>query len=249
MELKKLIQKRWKSSVSDISESVREELEKYSKKWKDYIDEKIGLKSRIKILDTCCGPGFLSILLSGNGRKIIGVDECEEMLEEARKNADMFGASVNFLKMDCHKLEFMEGTFDMVVSRNSLWTMYNPGEAYKDWVRVLKPGGRIVIFESSWCLEYKRRDIMETKRNLRKQYNLPAQDTTYFWGDNSLAQELDVRSMLGNVERPDWDFKVLDKLKMDIEIDTDAWKYIWIDEDKKLYGYAPMFMINAKKRK
>ena len=247
MELKKLIQKRWISSAKKCSESVRDELKNYRENWKKYIDDKIGLKPGIKILDTCCGPGFMSIILSGEKRKVIGADECDEMLEEARKNAKDFGASVDFINMDCHKLDFPDKSFDMVVSRNSLWTMYNPGEAYKEWVRVLKPGGRIVIFESSWCMEYRKRDAMEKKKEFRKNNNLPTHDTPYFWGDHQLAQELDVRSMLGNVERPDWDYRVLDRIKMDVDIDMDAWKYLWSDEDKKLYGYAPMFMINAKK--
>ena len=104
-----------------------------------------------------------------------------------------------------------------------------------------------MIFESSWCMEYRKRDAMEKKKEFRKNNNLPTHDTLYFWGDHQLAQELDVRSMLGNVERPDWDYRVLDRIKMDVDIDMDAWKYLWSDEDKKLYGYAPMFMINAKK--
>ena len=131
MELKKLIQKRWISSTKKCSESVRDELKNYRENWKKYIDDKIGLKPGIKILDTCCGPGFMSIILSGEKRKVIGADECDEMLEEARKNAKDFGASVDFINMDCHKLDFPDKSFDMVVSRNSLWTMYNPGEAYK----------------------------------------------------------------------------------------------------------------------
>lgn len=248
MELKKLIQKRWKASAEGYSEGVRRDLAKNAEKWRDYINNKVGLKPKMNILDTCCGPGFLSILLSGSGRKVIGADECDEMLEEAEKNAEMFGASVKFKKMDCHKLEFPDEHFDMVISRNSLWTMYNPGEAYREWVRVLKPGGRLVIFESSWCMEYRRRDVMERKKELRKKYCLPIEEVHYV-GNQSLAQELDVRSMLGSVDRPDWDYRVLERAKMDVDVDMDAWKYLWDDDEKKWFEYAPMFMINAKKRR
>ena len=247
MELKKLIQKRWNSSAAGFSERVRSELEKRGDRWKNYIKKNIDPKPGIKILEPCCGPGFLSILFSGDGRKVIGADECDAMLEEARNNAEIFGASVKFVNMDCHKLDFPDETFDMVVSKNALWTMYNPGEAYREWARVLKPGGRIITFESSWCMEYQRRDVMEKKRALRRKYNLPTKETHYV-GDISLARELDVRSMLGKVYRPDWDYKALDKINMDVEIDTGAWEYLWDDETKKMFGDAPMFMINARKR-
>ncbi len=168
------------------------------------------------------------------------------MLEEARKNAEIFNADIEFVNMDCHKMKFKDKTFDMVVTRNSLWTMYNPAEAYKEWVRVLKPGGRLIVFESSWCMEYRKKAVMERKRALRTKYNLSVRETHYA-GDHSLAQELDVRSMLGSVERPDWDYKVFDRLKMNVEVDEEAWQYLWNEESKKLFGYAPMFMINAKR--
>ncbi len=248
MELKKLIQKRWKSSAKGFSEGVREEIKKDQKKWRDYIDKKISPEPGIKILDTCCGPGFLSIIFSGEGRDITAIDECDTMLEEAEKNAAENGVDINFVKGDCHKLDFPDSTFDMVISRNALWTLYNPAEAYREWVRVLKPGGRLIIFESSWCLEYQNKTAMEKKAALRKKYKIPVQERNYY-GDQSLAQELDARCMLGKVERPDWDYSVLEKVKMDIEIDTEAWKYLWDDEMKKYFGYAPMFMINARKIK
>lgn len=247
MDLKKLIQKRWESSAAGFSEGVRRELQEEREQWDHYIQDNVRPEPGIRVLETCCGPGFLSILFSGEGRMVTAADESESMLEEARRNARLFGADVDFVNMDCHKLSFDDNTFDMVISRNSLWTMYNPAEAYKEWARVLKPGGRMIIFESSWCLEYRRRDVMEKKIEFRKKHNLPAQETHYA-GDMGLAQELDARSMLGNVYRPDWDFNVLDKMKMDILVDEDAWKDLWNDDYKKQFGYAPMFMINATKK-
>lgn len=53
--------------------------------------------------------------------------------------------------------------------------------------------------------------------------------------------------MLANVKRPDWDFSVLSKVRMDISVDLDSWKYLWNEEMIKFYGYLPMFIINAKK--
>ena len=248
MELKKLIQKRWISSASGYSQIVRKELEgTVGYNWRKYIEKKINPKPKIKILEPCCGPGFLSILLSGEGRKVIGLDECDLMLEKAKNNAEIFGASVKFVKMDCHRLLFPDESFDLVVSRNALWTMYNPGEAYKEWTRVLKPGGRIITFESSWHMEYHNKEVMERKREWRKKNKIPANEIRYV-GDTSLALELAVRSMLGKVCRPDWDYRVLDRLKMDVEVDTRAWEYLWDEETKKMFGYEPMFMVSARKR-
>ena len=41
--------------------------------------------------------------------------------------------------------------FDVVVTRNLVWTLPNPEAAVKEWHRVLKPGGRIIISDGYWC--------------------------------------------------------------------------------------------------
>lgn len=43
--------------------------------------------------------------------------------------------------MDAQQLEFEDNSFDLVISRNVLWNLEKPEQAYKEWLRVLKPGG------------------------------------------------------------------------------------------------------------
>jgi len=247
MELKKLIQKRWTSSASQYGKLVRDQLDNEGGSWLKYMNKHFQPEPGAKILETCCGPGFLSILLSGDGRIVVGVDESEAMLSEAAKNAESRNADVSFMQMDCHSLEFADESFDFVVTRNSLWTLYNPAGAYKEWIRVLKPGGKMIVFDSAWGHEYHCPGAMEKKKSLRKNNGLPVTDGEVFFGDAGLAQELAVRTILGKHERPDWDFNVLCKNKMEIEIDDRAWESIWSEETKKYYSYAPMFMIKAVK--
>ena len=40
----------------------------------------------------------------------------------------------------------------MIVSRNVTWTLYDPIHAFKQWHHVLKPGGKLVIFDANWHL-------------------------------------------------------------------------------------------------
>lgn len=245
MQLKSLIQKRWVLSAEGYTAQVKDELKNEGSIWKRYIEGIVAPEPGISILEPCCGPGFLSIALSGKGRDITGVDECAAMLEGAKANAEKNRSFAKFIQGDCHRLPYPDESFDLVVARNSLWTLYNPAEAYREWVRILRPGGRLLIFDSNWGAEFYDQELMERKIKHRIKNKMPVED--YYYGDYNLGRELAVRSMLANVKRPDWDFSVLSKVRMDISVDMDSWKILWNEEKIKFYGYLPMFIINAKK--
>ena len=55
-----------------------------------------------------------------------------------------------FWRMDAQKLDFEDNTFDVVISRNLTWNLEHPDVAYREWVRVLKAGGRLLNFDANW---------------------------------------------------------------------------------------------------
>ena len=42
---------------------------------------------------------------------------------------------------DAQALDVENNSFDVVVTRNVTWNLPRPDLAYKEWLRVLKPGG------------------------------------------------------------------------------------------------------------
>jgi len=70
------------------------------------------------------------------------------MIAEARKKAVERQFSIRFADADAEQLPFAAGTFDMAVSRHLLWTLPHPDAAIGEWVRVLRPGGRLIVVES-----------------------------------------------------------------------------------------------------
>jgi 2-polyprenyl-3-methyl-5-hydroxy-6-metoxy-1,4-benzoquinol methylase len=61
------------------------------------------------------------------------IDVTEEMIQCANINAQQEGVSPEFIVMDSQYLAFMEETFDIVISRNVVWTLTRPKDAYRDW--------------------------------------------------------------------------------------------------------------------
>ena len=52
----------------------------------------------------------------------------------------------NFIKWTAIYYHFSPKAFDMIVSRNVTWTLYDPIHAFKQWHHVLKPGGKTCDF-------------------------------------------------------------------------------------------------------
>lgn len=102
------------------------------------------------VLDVGCGPGFFSVLLARLGYEVTAVDYTENMLAEARKNAAHYGVDIDFRRMDAQKLDFEDGIFDLVISRNVLWNLEQPEQAYREWLRVLKPNGTVMNFDGNF---------------------------------------------------------------------------------------------------
>ncbi len=111
-----------------------------------------------KVLDLCCGTGDLAIWLARlarPGTTVSGLDYSQPMLECAigKAGAKKLLTTVTFIHGDVSSLPFPDNHFDTIgisfAFRNL--TFRNPlTEKYlSEVVRVLKPGGRFVIVESS----------------------------------------------------------------------------------------------------
>ncbi len=98
-------------------------------------------------LDIGCGTGFLSLELAARGHRVTGVDFAPAMLASARRKAAERRAAIRFEEADAEQLPFAAASFDLAVSRHLLWTLPHPEAAIDEWVRVLRPGGRLVVVD------------------------------------------------------------------------------------------------------
>lgn len=116
--------------------------------WTELLLSAAPVTGEMDILDVGTGPGVFAILLSLAGHHVTGIDISEKMLTEARENAARYGASPEYILMDSEDLTFPDRSFDMIVSRNVVWIMEEPEKVYRRWLQILKPGGRIVVFDT-----------------------------------------------------------------------------------------------------
>jgi ubiquinone/menaquinone biosynthesis C-methylase UbiE len=117
--------------------------------WDRILDVVIPAGGPLDALDIGCGTGFLSLELAARGHRVTGIDFAAAMLGEARHKAAAQGRAIRFEEADAEQTSFPSGSFDMAISRHVLWTLPHPEAAIDEWIRVLRPGGRLVIVDGA----------------------------------------------------------------------------------------------------
>ena len=149
-ELMKEIKDYWNTRTEGYSEVNEKELLGTQKEaWLMLLKNKFPQKAResLRILDIGTGPGFFPVILAGEGYYVDAVDYTEGMLEKAKENVEKYLGNkkdhVSFYRMDAQDLDFQDNTFDVVITRNLTWNLPDPVKAYREWIRVLCPGGQL----------------------------------------------------------------------------------------------------------
>ncbi|MEU5257396.1 class I SAM-dependent methyltransferase [Amycolatopsis sp. NPDC021455] len=102
------------------------------------------------VADLGCGTGSLAVLLAEAGYAVFGVDLSPRMLDVAGKKAEAAGVGVELRRGDAADPPCAPSTYDVVLVRHVLWALPDPAAAVDTWVRLLKPGGRLVLVEGRW---------------------------------------------------------------------------------------------------
>jgi demethylmenaquinone methyltransferase/2-methoxy-6-polyprenyl-1,4-benzoquinol methylase len=104
-----------------------------------------------RALDFGCGTGDLTerLLERGKAGRVVGIDITPGMLRRARRRARAGGyaGSVSHALADGERLPFPDGRFGLVVSAFVMRNVGDRAAAYREVVRVLRPGGSLVQLE------------------------------------------------------------------------------------------------------
>lgn len=203
--------------------------------WQQEISRHLPSGRRLKILDIGCGAGFFGILL-GQSHDVTGIDLTPEMIDAARELAAAEHSSAQFAVMDAEALQFDGESFDAVISRNVMWNLPHPETAYREWLRVLKPGGLLLNYDA----EYAR---------CHHNQKLPSQNAHADIAPELLEECHNIYHMLdiSAYDRPRWDAAFLESTGLcRVSTDTTVGSRIYASEDI-FYIPVPMFCVKAVK--
>lgn len=239
----------WDMRAESYSERIRGDIQSFKKDaWKKIIRDHADSKMA-DALDIGTGPGFFSIIMAELGFRVTGVDCAEKMLEEAENNLKVAGYTALFKKADCHSLPFEDNSFDLIICRNLVWTLYDPFRAYQEWYRLLRDKGKLLVADANWFLRL-------SNQMLQKKYEL-AQEKARQLGyvDDRLSKKQQVecndiakKLPLTYQERPRWDKEALRKCGFsNVTIKENIIEDVYDERQKVLHGYVPLFLISGEK--
>jgi ubiquinone/menaquinone biosynthesis C-methylase UbiE len=130
----------------DFGHSIRTPAERVA--WDRILDLILPGAGAFDALDIGCGTGVLSLELASRGHRVIGIDFSPSMIAETRKKAAEHQVAICFQPADAEQLPFAIASFDIAMSRHLLWTLPNPERAMDEWIRVLRPRGRLIVIDS-----------------------------------------------------------------------------------------------------
>lgn len=129
------------SDLHGHGEAIRKELGK-----------RIPRGKRLKALDVGTGFGINVAFLLGHlkeGSEVWSVDPSEDVLARVKENLGENGTRVGFHKANADDMEFEDGFFDVVASVMVLHHLEELQPALKEMVRVLRPGGSLLLVDYS----------------------------------------------------------------------------------------------------
>ncbi|MCL4290295.1 MAG: methyltransferase domain-containing protein [Thermoleophilia bacterium] len=104
-----------------------------------------GVGPGARVLDVATGPGYVAAAAAARGAEATGLDIAAGMVALASR----LHPEVTFVQGDAERLPFADASFDAVVGGFCILHFARPERALADWVRVLRPGGRVAV--SMWA--------------------------------------------------------------------------------------------------
>ena len=122
-------------------------------RWRRTVVRIAGIAPGQRVLDVCAGTGDLALLSAqrqaGQGT-VIGADFTRDMLLRAQHKQRHRNLAVTWFQADAEALPFASDSFDRVLIGFSTRNLSHLDVGIAEMVRVLKPGGRLLVLETGY---------------------------------------------------------------------------------------------------
>lgn len=161
-------------NYNEVKKSFSTQAEKFATyhmskaEYTDYLIDRVSAKGDEKALEVAAGTCICGRAFAPHVGEIVCLDLTDAMLEQGKKMAAREGIkNISFVTGNAEKLPFDNESFDLVITRLSLHHFISPEIPFNEMQRVLKKGGKLVIWDMVATTEELREinDHIETMRD------------------------------------------------------------------------------------
>ncbi|EKU95643.1 ubiquinone/menaquinone biosynthesis methyltransferase [Actinobaculum massiliense ACS-171-V-Col2] len=113
--------------------------------WRRAVTAALDITPGLRLLDLAAGTGTSTAAFAAAGADVVGADFSEGMLSVARREHP----GIEFVQADATALPFDDAAFDAVTISYGLRNIEDPQRALEEMMRVVRPGGQLVVAEFS----------------------------------------------------------------------------------------------------
>jgi SAM-dependent methyltransferase len=102
----------------------------------------------LEVADIGCGDGYLTLEMARWARTVVGIDRSDPVLERAKALADRrHVTNAQWKKGDLSRLPLRDASVDVALLSHALHHAADPESAVAEAVRILRPGGRLLVLD------------------------------------------------------------------------------------------------------
>lgn len=105
--------------------------------------------SGMRALEIGCGSGYVSGWMARRGADVVAIDPTKDQLKTATRLCAEHGLDIHFEEGYGESLDFLDATFDFVISEYGAALWANPYQWIPEASRVLRPAGRLILLTNS----------------------------------------------------------------------------------------------------
>ncbi|HKY14654.1 MAG TPA: methyltransferase domain-containing protein [Microthrixaceae bacterium] len=186
--------------------------------------ERLAVAAGDQVVDVGCGLGDVATelaLLVAPGGEVVAIDASNAMLDLARSRVPD-DRPITFRVGDAEALDLPDDSFDACRSERMLQWLDHPDRAIVEMVRVLRPGGRLVVTDTDWrTLQVDLPDVEATTATLEALHAFRGQQSRAGGRLLNLCRDADL-----------------------VELDVTAVAHVWtewdVDHDPSIPGLFPL---------
>ncbi|RAL59778.1 hypothetical protein DID88_000407 [Monilinia fructigena] len=164
------------------------------RRMEDHLAKTLSLPPDSQVLDAGCGIAHVALhLAKAHSLEVQGIDVVDHHIEKARQNIEKQGmkAKVTVRKMDYHHLDgIANNSLEGVYTMETLVHSTSPETVASEFYRVLKPGGRVALFEYEHSdMSWEPKGRANSWRTINKYSAMPAFDEFTYGSISSIFSD------------------------------------------------------------